>query len=143
MTSVNASTSIHIALFCVLNQDCRSSVCTKIGWEQCFLEAPADDKNYDKGNLCYVSCQSKCHIFVHMIPIHNFVTCTSNTSELVTNSVFQVIVNIVGPGTTDSSGCISTGDLDALKRNENSDLQGLLDDLGQESIKLKPGLTFY
>ena len=50
-----------------------------------------------------------------------------------------MIVENVGPGTSDSAGCISTGDVDALQRPENSRLQDLLDDLGQESIKLKPG----
>ncbi len=44
-----------------------------------------------------------------------------------------------GPGTTDPSGCVSTGDKEALKRRENHEVQLLLDDLGQESIKLKPG----
>ena len=86
MISVDAST------FYIPNQDCRSSVCTKIGWEQCFLEAPADDKNYDKGNLCYVSCQSKCHVLVYMTFICYFITCTGSTTERVTNSVFKLLL---------------------------------------------------
>ncbi len=35
--------------------------------------------------------------------------------------------------------CVSTGDKDALRTTDNAQLQGLLDDLGSEDIRLPPG----
>ena len=40
-------------------QECKGSICQRIGWKQCFLKAPRIDKGYDKGKLCYVACQSE------------------------------------------------------------------------------------
>ena len=51
-----------------------------------------------------------------------------------------MLTSVLEPGATDPSACISTGDVEALKRPENSELRSLLeDDLRQDSIKLKPG----
>jgi len=38
--------------------ECTGSVCEKIGfgWSACSLAAPADDKNFNRGQLCFVSC---------------------------------------------------------------------------------------
>jgi len=50
LTLCNANTQI------CRNGECTGSVCEKIGWSLCFIDAPTNDKSYDRGLLCYVSC---------------------------------------------------------------------------------------
>jgi disintegrin and metalloproteinase domain-containing protein 10 len=52
------------------NGECTGSVCEKIDWKLCFIDAPTNDKTYDRGLLCFVSCQN---------PISN--QCVSSGSQ--------------------------------------------------------------
>lgn len=68
--------------------ECTGTVCEKIEWTSCSIDVPVDDKKFDRGQLCYVSCYN---------PVTQSCVSTGNIVDIMkeeNNVLLQLLVGI-------------------------------------------------